>query len=131
MLDKETIFASADDERERVEIPEWGGELYVRVMTGTERDCYEAELIEMERKKVPLVQQLKDARAKLVVLTTVDEDGRRIFDDEDVEKVGQKSFKVLDRICSVAQRLNLLTDEAIETIVGNSNTSGDAGSTSG
>ena len=40
---RESIIAANDLKRESVEVPEWGVTVYVRTMTGEERDQYEEE----------------------------------------------------------------------------------------
>ena len=102
---------------EPVEVPEWGMTLYVRSMNGSERDQYEVEL--MDTKDLPLKEKLKNMRAKLVVLTTVDENGQRVFNDDDVVAVGKKSAKALNRLVDVSQKLNAITDAEVADIVEN------------
>ena len=46
LLTKDEILRADDLRLERVEVPEWGGEVVLRTMTGTERDAFEAELVE-------------------------------------------------------------------------------------
>ena len=108
---RDDILASEDLPLVAVDIPEWGMTVYVRSMTGTERDLYEVDL--MENKDSPLKERLHNMRAKLVVLTTVDEDGERVFADEDVEVVGKKSATALNHIVEAAQTLNALTDKEV------------------
>ncbi len=45
MLTREQILQSDDLPRETVQVPEWGGEVQVRTMTGTDRDAFVASLI--------------------------------------------------------------------------------------
>ena len=44
ILSKEAILAADDLPREKVNVPEWGGEVLVRTMSGTDRDAFEASL---------------------------------------------------------------------------------------
>ena len=44
-LNREAILAAEDLPRELVEVPEWGGAVYVRALTGAERDQFEASKI--------------------------------------------------------------------------------------
>ena len=97
-----------------VEVPEWGVTVFVREMTGTERDVYESNLL--EQKDLPMSKRLANMRAKLVVLCTVDSDGKRIFNDDDIEAVGHKSSAAVSRVAVVAQNLNALTDNHVEEI---------------
>jgi len=114
---RELILTAEDLPREPVEVPEWGATVYVREMTGKERDEYESNLI--DKKDMPIKERLRNMRAQLVVLCTVDEDGQRIFSDDDVEAVGNKSAKALNRIVDAAQNMNQLSDRDIEETAGN------------
>ncbi len=119
MLTKqEIIFATDDLPRERVEVPEWPDvELYVRTMTALERDKFEAEQIST-RGDEPVVN-LKNLRARLCVVTVVDADGVRVFADDAAEALGEKSSRAVDRLFSVAQRLNGLGPDDVEDLVKN------------
>ena len=45
ILSKDAILAADDLPRETVHVPEWGGDVYVRTMSGTDRDAFETSLI--------------------------------------------------------------------------------------
>jgi len=105
MLSREAILQADDLPREAVAVPEWGGELYVRTLTGTERDRLEASL---QGKKDRV--DLENVRARFAVLTICDEQGTRLFTHADISKLGKKSAAALDRVFAVAQRLNGFSD---------------------
>src|SRR5690554_121558 len=117
LLSREAILQAQDLPTERVPVPEWGGEVIVRGLTGAERDQFEQSIVET-RGKNPKVN-LRNIRAKLVVLCCVDEQGNRIFRDEDAEVLGQKSAVALNRVFEVAQRLSGLRPEDVEELAGN------------
>jgi len=118
ILTRDAILQAEDLPRELVEVPEWGGCVYVRTLTGTERDAFEASVVEQRGKSTKM--NLRNIRAKLVALTVVDEEGNRIFSDADVGQLGKKSAVVLDRLFEVAQRLSGLKDEDVEELAKNS-----------
>ena len=99
ILSKDAILAADDLPRETVIIPEWGGEVLVRTMSGTDRDAFEASLLEKDGR-------MENVRARLVALTLCDSQGDRLFDDSEIAALGRKSARALDRVFSVAQRLN-------------------------
>lgn len=99
MLTREQILQCDDLPKETVKVPEWGGEVQVRTMTGTDRDAFEASLIGKEGR-------LENVRARLVSLTLCDAAGSRLFTDSDITALGGKSARALDRVFAVAQRLN-------------------------
>lgn len=128
-LNREAILAAEDLPRELVEVPEWGGAVYVRALTGAERDQFEASIVEQRGRDVRM--NMRNIRAKLVALTVVDEDGQRIFTDDDVAALGGKSAAALDRLFAVAQRLSGLSKEDVEELAKNSESVQSADSISG
>jgi hypothetical protein len=114
-LNKDSILAAADLPTEKVPCPEWGGDVYVRTMAGTERDHFEQTIADGKK-----ATNLNNVRARLAVKTVCDEKGNRLFSDDDADALGKKSGKVLDRIFDAAQRLNGIGDKAVEEIAKNS-----------
>jgi hypothetical protein len=113
LLNKEQVLAAQDLHYEVVLVPEWDGELRLRSMTGAERDLYEQSFFTAradEKAPVPNV------RARLVAFCAVDEAGNRMFSDADVEALGAKSARALERVYQVATKLNAVTDKDIEEL---------------
>lgn len=119
MLSRDQIFAIDDSRIERVEVPEWGGHVYVRMLSGTERDAFEAATV-TRKGKGKTETNLVNMRARLAVLCVCDESGKRLFADADATALGRKSAAALDRITDVALRLNGMTEESVEDAEGNS-----------
>lgn len=117
-LSREAILEAQDLQGELVEVPEWGGPVYVRCMTGTERDAFESEAYTLKGKNVEINRE--NFRARLLVRVLVDDLGARLFSDKDVAKLGGKSAKSLDRLFSVAMRINGLSREDVEDLTKNS-----------
>lgn len=119
---RERIQHADDIPVEPVEVPEWepfidGEQLYVQGLTAEGRDSYEASCLAGEGRERDV--DLSNIRAKLVVRCVVDEDGDRVFSNEDAGWVGEKSGRAIDRIFGVAQRLSGLSDEDVEELAGN------------
>lgn len=127
LLNREAILKADDLPKELVEVPEWGGYVYVRTLTGLERDAFEESVTQQRGKSIKM--NLRNIRAKLVALSVVDEGGKRIFSDADAKFLGEKSASALDRIFEVAQRLSGLRDEDVEELAKNSEEDLNAGST--
>lgn len=120
-LTRDVVIAVDDLATEVVEVPEWGGKVMVAELTGTDRDLYQLGLIQFSDDGKTTKLTLQDATARLVAMSVVDpETHERLFTDSDVEALGKKSSRALDRIYSVAQRLSALTDKDVEELVGNS-----------
>jgi hypothetical protein len=127
ILSRDEILTALDITRERVPVPEWGGAVWVQGMTGTERDAFEASIVQQSGRGTRTVN-LANARAKVVALSVVDKDGKRVFSQEDVTALGRKSAAALQRVFSVAQRLSGLRDEDMEELVKNSKPGRNGGS---
>lgn len=118
MLSKDDILNADDLPSEVVEVPEWGGSVIVRTLTGSERDAFEMSCVRRVGKST--TQDLKNIRAKLVVRAVVSDDGKRLFADGEVELLGKKSSSALDRLYDVAARLSGIREEDIEELAKNS-----------
>lgn len=128
ILNRDQILQAQDIKTQTVPVPEWGGDVIVKGLTGTERDAYEASCVDtQDGKNVPKLQNI---RAKLVSLTLVDEQGKRLFTSADLEALGRKSGDVLDRLFDVARELSGLTKQAMEKARGNSEPGQSEGSAS-
>lgn len=106
-LTREAILEANDLRLEKVHVPEWGGDVWLRVMTGTERDNFERSV--MKNGKLDSL----NIRAKFAALVIVGEDGSRLFNDRDVTALGGKSAAALDRVLEAGQRLNGFSDEDV------------------
>lgn len=105
VLGKAQILAADDMRRETVAVPEWGGEVVIRTLSGTERDAFDHDVWERDEDGVPT--RMRNYRARLCALCIVDEFGNRLFSDLDAVELGQKkSAAALNRIFEAAQRLN-------------------------
>ena len=127
---KENVFKSEDVKKEWIDIPEWEGGLYVKVMSGEERDAFETAMFKTNDMN-DFTRNFDNMRARLIAFTAVDEDEKQIFDPilkydiqgklyGDVAELGKKSSIILDRIYIVAQKLNKLRKEDIEDLTKNS-----------
>jgi len=121
-LSRDEILNASDIQTEEVEIPEWNNKkVLVRGMTGAQRDAYEdASLTMPDKKKQTRAFIYKNARARLVAWSVVDENGKRVFSDADIPRLSDKSAAALQRIFNVAMRLSGISEEDIEELVKNS-----------
>ncbi len=114
LLSGEEILAAADYKFEDVDVPEWGGSVRIKGLTGEERDAFEASTVQTRGKNVK--QNLKNLRARLVVMAAIDAEGNKIFQPYQIDALGKKSAAALDRCFAVAQRLSRISDEDIEEL---------------
>lgn len=127
-------------EKEKMEIVkvdfEDGNFVYVRQMTGHERDTFEQSLLKKNRDSkgtiISYEQSTEDFRAKLAVVTICDEAGNTLLQPNDYGVLSRSmSAKRLEKIVDQAQKLNAITEEDKETLVKNSDAVQDGSSSSG
>src|SRR5688572_23855812 len=105
LLGREQILATDDLPVEDVSVPEWGGEVRLRGLTGAELDEYQASLV-IQTAGGGQKANLRNATAKLVARCAIDADGSPLFEAKDLLKLSSKSAVALSRLSAVAQRLN-------------------------
>jgi hypothetical protein len=117
LLTRDQILNADDLQTKDVYVRPWGGSVRIRTMTAHERDQFEQQLFTNKGGKK---ERMDDVRAYLVSMCVVDEGGNRLFSERDVKALSQKSANALDIIFGEAQKLNAVTDDDVEEIVGNS-----------
>jgi hypothetical protein len=103
-LTKAAILAASDAEITIVDVPEWGGSVGVRVMSGKQRDGFEAAIVARRGKNGDM--QPAGLRALLVALAACDDAGRLLFDESDIPALEAKSATALQRVFDAAAALN-------------------------
>ena len=97
--------------------------VYVRQMTGRERDNFEKLLYTINTNKkgeITTERHLEDFRAKLVVNAVCDEKGVLLLNLDDFSVLSQNmSAARLEKIVNAAQKLNAITEEDKEALVKN------------
>jgi hypothetical protein len=110
---RDDILAADDQRVVPVQVPCWPT-CWVRVMTGTERNAFQARYVG------PEADPMRNAFAELAVRCLCDETGARVFADSDADALGQKSGMALEAIWDVAAPLNGLAQEDIDELRKNS-----------
>ena len=128
ILSKRQILDALDLKTEDVEVPEWGGTVRVRGLTGTQRDAYQFSIVHIEGNKA--TSDLTNVSAKLVAASLIDEQGNLLFDEAEVNALGRKSAGALQRVFEVASRLSGLSKADIEMLAKNSGSGQSAASIS-
>ena len=116
ILGRDDILGSNDIKVHRLDVPEWNGTVCVRVLSGSERDAFEASL------QGDKSRTLQNFRARFAALVLCDEKGEKLFSASDVEQLGKKSGAALDRILEFGMQVNKVSEKDVEEIVGNSPT---------
>lgn len=111
-LSADSILSVNDIKMESIDVPEWGGRVCVRSLSGIDRDTWEVYAqAEFQKVNKPV-----NMRAKLASLCLCDSEGNRIFTDAQVNKLAEKSAKALDRVYEAAISVNALSGEEIDAI---------------
>lgn len=125
------ILDASDMQRRKLHVAEWGVDVYVRTLSGAERDKLEVEWIKRKKLSGRSDNDNTDFRAFAACWTLCDESGKPIFDTQsDVNQLTKKSGAALQSIWNVTADVNRFTERDVEELVGNSETGPSAGSTS-
>jgi hypothetical protein len=124
-LTKNQILAAEDRPSTEVEVPEWGGTVRIMAPSSWELSEHQASQIKVRLGsdgKPQTTVDMTGADAKLAALCIVDGEGKRLFDEKDVRKLGGKSAAALDRVVKAAKTLPGMSDaaQAVELVEGNS-----------
>ena len=122
-LSKQAIIEVNDVKIEFVDVPEWGGEVGIRLMSGAARDKFDAWMMQRVKPinptddptdpKTKRTMDTQGMRSFLLSLTLCDETGALLFAD-DTATLDTKSATVLNKLFDKAQEVNGLTPAAIE-----------------
>lgn len=134
ILNREKLLAKERLELRKVDLGN-GEFVYVRQMTGRERDNFEQSLVKEIKDGKGVMQgyekSLEDFRAKLAVCTVCDETGDLILGFKDYTVLSKNmSAARLEAIVEVAQELNSITSKDREDLVKNSDAAPSGNSTS-
>ena len=103
---------------EEVDVPEWGGKILLRCMTGKDLAAYNKSMLDI--KGGTATYNPTNGLAKLLARAICDGEGRRVFSEADIDELGNKDGQVLERIAKVARRLNRLDGESADDLKKNS-----------
>lgn len=130
-LTKQDILKVKDSVLERVDVPEWNGEVFLRSITASERGQIEAAAASFRESKGKDSSFARTFTVKIVALSLCDESGARLFSDDEVAQLGQKNARVIARLAEQAQRLSGFSKEDLDELEKNSSGAQPEGSPSG
>ena len=116
-MNRKEILSFDDTKREELTIPEWNDcTVYIHRMSARERDAFELAMVSAQGRKKNGQDHMQNIRARFAVYTVHDAEGKRIFEDGDVDALGNKSGAALDRIFEVSRRLNKFSSDDIDEL---------------
>lgn len=109
---KEQIQAAVEAAKQKpiiesLEVPELGGTVYLKGLSGKQRDVWEQWIVVGEGKN----RHLRNVRGKLLARTMCDEAGKRLFEDVDSEWIGDLPGSVISPLYDIAARLSGLSEK--------------------
>ena len=112
-LTRDAILGARDTVYEDVEV--WGGTVRVRCMTALEHDRYDQDQIKIQQaenraerraKGIGIKYNRENIRATACAACIVDADGAQVFTTADIQALGDKSAKEIEKIFDVIVRLS-------------------------
>lgn len=102
-LSREQIFAArALRKPEPLEVPEWGGTVFVKYLTVEEQ-------LEISKHNAPA-----EMPVAVLVAALVDEDEKPIFGPEDIGELSKEAFSVILKVFAVAAKQNGLSNAELD-----------------
>lgn len=120
VLTREQILGLQDLEREVIEPPGWPGKVIVQEMTAAQRERFGFWAAEVTKDGQPTGKDAWKMRLTLCVMCMVDEKGDRLFKDNEIELIGERSSTAIVAISDVAGKLSRLGPNVVQEAVGNS-----------
>lgn len=108
-LSKADIFSCKDLPVTSVEVPEWGGQLFVRKISA-------GEVVDLSK----INEDAEKVVVRGVILFACDADGIRVFEAEDEEMLLAKCPEALNRVFQAGLKVNGFGSDAIEDLKKNS-----------
>lgn len=96
-----------------INVPEWEGYCWVRIMSGAERIRFVKTIGNTKDGEIP-----EGMAEDLIIATVIGDDDKPIFLPGDRQRLSQKSSVVLDRLFQASAKLNGLLSSSIEERVG-------------
>jgi hypothetical protein len=123
LLTREAFLSKTQLRIEKVNLPRSEDYVFVRGLTGAERDEFEnANLIRERDKKRGTLSfdvRMENVRSTLVVKGLCTEQGLRLLSDEDVDEVSKLPADVVSHLYSVIAALSGITDEDVQDLIKN------------
>ena len=111
ILTRDEILEAEDIQIWEVEVPEWGGIVLCRSLTAAQ-----VERVQGKFKG----KGMKGVTAALVALAVVDDDGKRLFHQSDLEKLSNKSISACTHVLKSIMEQNAMEEEDLEELAKNS-----------
>lgn len=113
MLTRDAIFSATDRKHKTVNVPEWGGDVRIDVMSGADRDEFDAWLMDNRKGDTFNTKKMK---VFLLCMTVAGEDGKKLFTLADLDALNEKNGEVINKLFEVAQDINGMSQKSVERL---------------
>ena len=110
LLSRDDILLCTDEKFKDVEVPEWGGTVRVRSLTGLQRSQLLSAMSENAA--------TEDWIERLVAACICNEKGGPLFSQDDVKLLKEKNSAALNRVFDAADNLNGISGKQVEEMMG-------------
>lgn len=111
LLTRDQILEADDITAEEVAVPEWGGSVMVRHLSASQMERIQER---MQGKGI------RGVTAALAAAAIVDEGGKRLFNERDIDALGKKSIGALNRVLAAIKRMNAIDQKELDELAKNS-----------
>jgi hypothetical protein len=127
-LNRDQILNSVDIQVKEIQVPEWGGSVFIRQLTRAEQDEYlkrqygDTRLKQDNRAKQQEISSVNiyGHDAYLCVCGICDEDGKQLFKQNDIDALKKKNGSVVGRIAvEIVKFSSMENDVTVEEEVKN------------
>lgn len=109
---KEDIINRDDRTLTKINVPEWGGHIYIRPLSGIERVAYEESVAALPKDEKNGIQVI----TRFLAMVLTDSKGDRLFSENDHNELAKKRWDVIMRIFNKAGRINAIDEKSIDEL---------------
>lgn len=113
-LTRDQILKQTKSKMKEINVPEWGGSVFIKVMSVGERDRYENEWQHARGHG-----GYQNFSTKFLIRCICEEDGTLLFTDADIEKLKNLPADAMRHLWDEAMSLNKLKSEDVEELAKN------------
>ena len=110
---KEAALKAEVSSMKEIDVPRWGGSIFLKVMSVGERDRYENEWQHSNNRG------MDDFSTKFLMSCVAERDGKLMFKQEDIQWLRKEPADLMRMLWNEAMALNKLTSEDVEELAKN------------
>ena len=111
VLDRRDLLKPLKPYMELVPVPEMGGDVYVRAMSGRERDDFERWLLAERKSDTDIPEGFRE---RMLLASLSDENGRPLINEDDISQLMAQPSNVVEALFAAACRINGMGGDALE-----------------